>query len=57
MNLAHLGEESLRRYGEYPALVFEGRELTNLDQPKSPIGRVLKKEFRALASACRDGAA
>jgi long-chain acyl-CoA synthetase len=32
MNLAALGEESVRRFGEYPALAFEGRELTNVDQ-------------------------
>ncbi|HEU5321962.1 MAG TPA: AMP-binding protein, partial [Methylomirabilota bacterium] len=31
MNLARLGEESVQRYGEYPALAFEGRELTNVD--------------------------
>ncbi|MBI4636545.1 MAG: long-chain fatty acid--CoA ligase [Candidatus Rokubacteria bacterium] len=35
MNLAALGEESLRTYGEYPALVFEGRELTNVDQHRA----------------------
>ncbi|MBI4010864.1 MAG: long-chain fatty acid--CoA ligase [Candidatus Rokubacteria bacterium] len=35
MNLAALGEESLRRYGEYPALAFEGRELTNVDQQRA----------------------
>jgi long-chain acyl-CoA synthetase len=35
MNLASLGDESLRRYGEYPALVFEGRELTNADQQRA----------------------
>jgi long-chain acyl-CoA synthetase len=32
VNLAALGEENLRRFGEYPALVFEGREITNRDQ-------------------------
>jgi long-chain acyl-CoA synthetase len=32
VNLAALGAENLRRYGEYPALVYEGRELTNVDQ-------------------------
>ncbi len=31
MNLARLGEDSLARFGEYPALAFEGRELTNAD--------------------------
>src|SRR5687767_12788814 len=35
MNLATLGDENLRRYGEYPALVFEGRELTNVDQHRA----------------------
>jgi long-chain acyl-CoA synthetase len=35
VNLATLGEENLRRYGEYPALVFEGRELTNADQQRA----------------------
>jgi long-chain acyl-CoA synthetase len=32
MNLAMLGEESVRRHGEYVSLAFEGRELTNVDQ-------------------------
>ena len=31
MNLATLCEENVRRYGEYVALVFDGRELTNVD--------------------------
>jgi long-chain acyl-CoA synthetase len=35
MNLAALGEESVRRFGEYPALAFEGRELTNVDQQRA----------------------
>jgi long-chain acyl-CoA synthetase len=35
MNLACLAEESVRRYGEHPALVFEGRELTNVDQQRA----------------------
>ncbi len=35
MNLATLAEESVRRYGEYPALAFEGRELTNVDQQRA----------------------
>jgi long-chain acyl-CoA synthetase len=35
MNLATLGDESLRRYGEYPALAFEGRELTNVDMRRA----------------------
>lgn len=29
MNLARLGEDNVRRFGEYPALFFEGREFTN----------------------------
>ncbi len=32
MNLAALGEENVQKYGEYVSLVFEGRELTNVDQ-------------------------
>ena len=28
MNLAALGEENVRRYGEYVSLAFEGREWT-----------------------------
>jgi long-chain acyl-CoA synthetase len=35
VNLATLGEESIRTYGEYAALTFEGRELTNVDQQRS----------------------
>ncbi len=35
MNLASLGEDNVRRFGEYPALVFEGRELTNVDQQRA----------------------
>jgi long-chain acyl-CoA synthetase len=35
MNLAFLAEESLARYGEYVALAFEGRELTNVDQQRA----------------------
>jgi len=35
VNLATLGEENLRRYGEYAALAFEGRELTNVDLERS----------------------
>ena len=34
MNLARLGEENVRRFGEYVALHFEGRELTNVDQQR-----------------------
>jgi len=35
VNLAGLGEESIRRYGEYVGMVFEGRELTNVDQQRA----------------------
>jgi long-chain acyl-CoA synthetase len=35
VNLATLGEESVRRYGEYPALAFEGREWTNVEQQRA----------------------
>jgi long-chain acyl-CoA synthetase len=35
VNLARLGEESVERFGEYPALFFEGRELTNVDQQRA----------------------
>jgi long-chain acyl-CoA synthetase len=35
MNLATLGEESLRTYGEHVSLAFEGRELTNVDQQRA----------------------
>ena len=34
VNLATLGEENVRQHGEYVALVFEGRELTNVDQQR-----------------------
>jgi long-chain acyl-CoA synthetase len=32
VNLAHLADQSVERFGEYTALVFEDRELTNVDQ-------------------------
>ena len=35
MNLATLAEENVRRYGEYAALAFEGREITNVDQQRA----------------------
>ncbi|MGH7392165.1 MAG: long-chain-fatty-acid--CoA ligase [Candidatus Rokuibacteriota bacterium] len=35
MNLAKLGEDNVATFGEYPALVFEGRELTNVDQQRA----------------------
>ncbi len=35
MSLARLADESFEKFGEYPALVFEGREYTNLDQQRA----------------------
>ncbi len=35
MNLARLGEENLQKYGEYVALVFEGKEYTNRDSQRA----------------------
>jgi long-chain acyl-CoA synthetase len=35
LNLASLGEDNVRTFGEYPALAFEGRELTNVDQQRA----------------------
>ena len=35
VNLATLGEENVRIYGEHVALLFEGRELTNVDQQRA----------------------
>jgi len=35
VNLAGLGDENVRQYGEYVSLVFDGRELTNVDQRRS----------------------
>ena len=35
MNLAQLGDEAVARYGEYTALSFEGRALTNVDQHRT----------------------
>ncbi|MFQ5898891.1 MAG: long-chain fatty acid--CoA ligase [Candidatus Methylomirabilia bacterium] len=35
MNLAKLGEENLRKYGEYVSLVFEGKEYTNVQAQQS----------------------
>ena len=35
MNLARLGDESVERFGEYTALHFEGRDLTNVDQHRT----------------------
>ena len=34
MNLARLGEDNVRTYGEYVSLVFEGREWTNVAQQR-----------------------
>jgi len=77
MTLARLSDESIARFGEYEALAFEGRRLTNVEQhraacrvahalrrlgigagdrvvvmppncpePKSPIGKILRKDLR-----------
>jgi long-chain acyl-CoA synthetase len=35
MNLARLGEESVRTYGEYVSLTFDGREWTNVEQQRA----------------------
>jgi long-chain acyl-CoA synthetase len=35
MNLATLGEDNVRRFGEYPALAFDDRLLTNVDQQRA----------------------
>ncbi len=35
MNLARLGDESLERYGEYVSLLFDGRQLTNVEQMRA----------------------
>jgi long-chain acyl-CoA synthetase len=35
VTLARLGDESIRRFGEYEALAFEGRRLTNVDQQRA----------------------
>jgi acyl-coenzyme A synthetase/AMP-(fatty) acid ligase len=35
MTLAQLGNESIRRFGEYDALAFERRRLTNVDQHRA----------------------
>ena len=35
MNLARLGEDNLAKFGEYVALHFEGRDLTNVDQSRA----------------------
>jgi long-chain acyl-CoA synthetase len=35
MNLAALGEDNVRTYGEYVTLAFEGRELTNVEQQRA----------------------
>ena len=44
MNLAALGDANVRQYGEYPSLVFEGREWTNVEQ---------QREAAKLANALR----
>lgn len=35
MNLAMLGERNVERFGEYPAVVFQGSEITNVEQLRS----------------------
>ena len=35
MTLARLAEDGLDKYGEYVALAFEGRQLTNVDQQRA----------------------
>jgi long-chain acyl-CoA synthetase len=35
MNLARLGEESLAKFGEYVALRFEGRDVTNVGRDRA----------------------
>jgi long-chain acyl-CoA synthetase len=35
MNLAALGEDNVRAFGEYVSLVFEGREITNVAQQRA----------------------
>src|SRR5713226_5777434 len=35
MTLARLGDENIRRFGEYDALAFAGRRLTNVDQHRA----------------------
>jgi len=35
MSLALLSDDNIRRYGEYEALAFEGRRITNVDQHRS----------------------
>ena len=35
MSLALLSDDNIRRYGEYEALAFEGRRITNMDQHRS----------------------
>jgi long-chain acyl-CoA synthetase len=35
MNLARLGEDSVRTYGEYVSLAFDGREWTNVEQQRA----------------------
>src|SRR5262245_33474455 len=39
MSLTRLVEESLEKYGEYPALAFEGQQYTNVEQHRTA-GRV-----------------
>jgi len=45
MSLTRLAEEALAKYGEYPAMAFEGREYTNVDQQRaaSRVAHVLRR--------------
>ncbi|MBI4241080.1 MAG: long-chain-fatty-acid--CoA ligase [Candidatus Rokubacteria bacterium] len=52
MNLAELGEENVRKSGEYVSLVFEGKEYTNLGNQR--IAHRLANALRRLGVAPRD---
>ena len=45
MSLSRLADEALDRFGEYPALAFEGRQYTNVDQQRaaSRLAHVLRR--------------
>lgn len=44
-NLGHIWQENIQRYGSYPALIYEGREYTNVycDEHSSRLAHVLRK--------------
>ena len=52
MNLARLGEESLRKYGEFASLSFEGREFTNVETDRA--SRRLANALRRLGVVAGD---